>query len=116
MRVDFEISKAEALARLSQADELECRYELIPNDGVTRRNIYPRSAVLQWLERAPRCFESGPEGQQAHFGVYVVGVVNGSLSRLFLPTKPECQLSPQQLGETVERGRGADIFSQPIKH
>lgn len=113
---NYEVSKREALARLSDAAELQVFQEVIPNDGVTRYNFFPRSAVLLWIEQAPRVFEAGPEAQARDHGLYLHALAAnpGEQERrvfLYLPTKPECRLTPEQLAETRKRGRTMDIFS-----
>lgn len=117
--MDIEISKQEALARLADGDSLMCRYEVVPNDGITRWNFIPRDNVLLCIKRAPRVFESGPLAQLDNVGLYIHAFMSVPILRaalLFLPTKPECRLSKAQLQESLKRGRGADIFSLQIKN
>lgn len=111
------ITKEEALARLADGEMLTVHIEKIPNTGTTNIEEWSREDVLGRIHNND-VFESGAMGQQRDYGIHLhvicySGPQGPGILRIFLPTKPECRLTAQQLEESLARKKGANLFSHP---
>lgn len=110
---------AEALARLADDDPMEVRIEMIPNNGYTGVETWPRSKAIERLRNNPlHIYESGEVSQALDYGINVIVIVfsgpmgASGLASVFLKTKPECRLTKEQLNESLKRKAGDCLFSQ----
>ena len=114
LEASIQITLKEALARLSTKEVLTCYFECRPNNGFTFECKIDRQSIVDFLTTtSATVYEAGAVAQSRDTGIFTgfEHKVQGP-GVLFMETRRECRLNEQQLRESLERGRGADIFSQ----
>jgi len=97
----FPITFADAMARLTSEEMVDCRYEPViclgePDPGISFGYRFHRAEVIDFLAGVPHgaIAETGIEGQRLDYGMYVPFEHDThGLGLLFISTRPEKRLS-----------------------